>query len=277
MIHNGIEYAMMQSISESYDVLKKTTTMSNTDISSIFREWDDGDLHSYLMEISSKSLLIRDGKDYLIDNILDRSSQKGTGIDFAICALRYGISTPTIIEAINARFISYSEYRKNNVYQHEGINLYQDHSEISSMLFDSVYCSYIVAIFQGLSLIQKVSKVKSWDIDLMKVISVWEEGCIIKASVFKELCKYLDNGLVVDILFKELTVEKIQNLSKVVRLGARSSIPLPVFMSTLNYQYSISSSKLPANLIQLQREYFGSHGLEKLTHPDELFHLANKH
>ena len=277
MIHNGIEYAMMQSIAESYDVLKKTTAMSNTDISSIFREWDDGDLHSYLMEISSKSLLIRDGKDYLIDNILDRSSQKGTGIDFAVCSLRYGISTPTIIEAINARFISYSEYRKNNVYQHEGINLYQDPSEISSMLFDSVYCSYIVAIFQGLSLIQKVSEVKSWDIDLMKVISVWEEGCIIKASVFKELCKYLDNGLVVDILFKELTVEKIENLSKVVRLGARNSIPLPVFMSTLNYQYSISSSKLPANLIQLQREYFGSHGLEKLTHPDKLFHLADKH
>ncbi len=144
-------------------------------------------------------------------------------------------------------------------------------------MFDSVYCSYIVAIFQGLSLIQKVSEVKSWDIDLMKVISVWEEGCIIKALVFKELCKYLDNGLVVDILFKELTVEKIENLSKVVCLGASNNIPLPVFMSTLNYQYSISSSKLPANLVQLQREYFGSHGFEKLTYPDELFHLADEH
>ncbi len=273
MVHNGIEYAMMQSIAEAYDMLIKTTVMSNTDISSIFREWNDGDLNSYLMEISSKSLLIRDGSDYLIDNIIDKSSQKGTGIDFVVCSLKYGVPTPTIIEAINARFISCSEYRKNSNSRYKRVNLHQDYGEISNMLFDSVYCSYITAIFQGLNLIQKVSKVKAWDVDLVKVISVWEEGCIIKASALKELCKYLDKGLVVDVLFKELTTQKIENLSKVVCFGASSKIPLPVFTSTLNYHYSISSKNLPANLIQLQREYFGSHGYEKTTHPGESFYL----
>jgi 6-phosphogluconate dehydrogenase len=277
MVHNGIEYAMMQSIAESYDILRKTTAMSNTDISSIFRDWHDGDLNSYLMEISSKSLLVKDGTDYLIDNIIDRSSQKGTGIDFAVCSLKHGVSTPTIIEAINARFISCSKYRENDMPQDECINLHRDYNEITGMLFDSVYCSYIVAIFQGLSLIHKVSEVKLWDIDLVKVMSVWEEGCIIKASIFKELCKYLDKGLVVDILFEELTVQKIENLSKVICFGLGNNIPLPVFTSTLNYHNSISSNKLPANLIQLQREYFGSHGFEKLTHPGELFHLDSEH
>ncbi len=277
MIHNGIEYAMMQSIAESYDMLRKISFMSNNDISSVFKKWNDKELNSYLMEVSSEILLIKDKDSYLIDNIIDRSSQKGTGIDFAICSLKYGVPTPTIIEAINARFISCSEYRgyASSAYSsNTGSN--QNTDFLSEILFDSIFCSYVIAFFQGMSLIQKVSDVNSWDIDLMEVASVWEEGCIIKASIFKELSKYLEPRLSTEILLVKLTKSKIENLSKVANFGMNNGVPTPVLSSSLNYYRSIFSDSLPANLIQLQRESFGSHGFEKVGRPGQLCHFTKE-
>jgi 6-phosphogluconate dehydrogenase len=276
MIHNGIEYAMMQSIAEAYDMLRKISSMSNNDISLVFKKWNDKELNSYLMEVSSEVLLIKDKDDCLIDNIIDRSSQKGTGIDFAICSLKYGVSTPTIIEAINARFISRSKYRKQMPSVHSYVKSEQNSNNISKILFDSVFCCYVIAFFQGLSLIQRVSDVNSWGIDLMEVASVWEDGCIIKASIFKKLSEYLDTRSSIEVLLEGLKKSKIKNLSKIVNIAMINRVPAPVFSSSLNYYHSIYAGSLPANLIQLQREEFGSHGFEKVGHPGQMCHFIKR-
>ena len=274
MIHNGIEYAMMQSIAESYDVLRKIASMSNNDISSVFEEWNNKELNSYLMKVSSEVLLIKDKSGCLIDNVIDRSSQKGTGIDFAICALKYGVPAPTIIESINARFVSSSEYRINTFSMNSYKEAHQSPNVLLEVLFDSVYCSYVIAFFQGMDLVQKVSDDQSWNIDLMDVAAVWEEGCIIKSEIFKDLAKYLESKLSVQMLLEKLTKSKVENLSKAIGIGMENGVPMPVFSSSLNYYYSTCSNKLPANLIQLQREYFGSHGFEKIEAPGRICHFG---
>ncbi len=273
MIHNGIEYAMMQSIAESYDVLRKIVPMSNSDISSVFEEWNNKELDSYLMKVSSEVLLIKDKDGCLIDNVIDRSGQKGTGIDFAICSLKYGVPTPTIVESINARFVSSFEYRTDASSTHSYKEAHRSSNVLLEVLFDSVYCSYVIAFFQGMSLIQKVSDDQSWNVDLMEVAAVWEEGCIIKSEIFKDLSKYLESRLSVRMLLKELTKSKVENLSKAISVGMENRVPVPVFSSSLNYYYSTCSNKLPANLIQLQREYFGSHGFEKIGDPGRSCHF----
>jgi len=274
MVHNGIEYAMMQSIAESYDFLKKVALMSNDDIALLFKEWNDKELNSYLMQVSSAVLSVKDQEGSLIDNVVDRSSQKGTGIDFSICSLKYGVATPAIVEATHTRFISFSEYRNSNNNNQKDTEKCND---IEKILFDSIYCSYVVSFFQGMSLVQKVSEVDSLDINLSSVASVWEEGCIVKSSIFKEAVEHLEPKLSVKMLLKESMRMKFENLSKAVILGAKNNIPVPIFSSSLNYYNSIIADGLPANLIQLQREYFGSHGFEKVGEMGQLHHFSEDH
>mgnify|MGYP000754837381 FL=1 len=147
---------------------------------------------------------------------------------------------------------------------------------ISKILFDSVFCCYVIAFFQGLSLIQRVSDVNSWGIDLMEVASVWEDGCIIKASIFKKLSEYLDTRSSIEVLLEGLKKSKIKNLSKIVNIAMINRVPAPVFSSSLNYYHSIYAGSLPANLIQLQREEFGSHGFEKVGHPGQMCHFIKR-
>jgi len=247
---------------------------NHNDISSVFEEWNNKELNSYLMKVSSEVLLIKDKSGCLIDNVIDRSSQKGTGIDFAICALKYGVPAPTIIESINARFVSSSEYRINTFSMNSYKEAHQSPNVLLEVLFDSVYCSYVIAFFQGMDLVQKVSDDQSWNIDLMDVAAVWEEGCIIKSEIFKDLAKYLESKLSVQMLLEKLTKSKVENLSKAIGIGMENGVPMPVFSSSLNYYYSTCSNKLPANLIQLQREYFGSHGFEKIEAPGRICHFG---
>jgi 6-phosphogluconate dehydrogenase len=272
MIHNGIEYAMMQSIAESYDMLREISLMPNNSISSLFKEWNSQELNSYLMKASSEVLLVKDKEESLIDNVIDKSGQKGTGIDFSICALKHGVPTPTISAATNARFISSSEYR--NAHNHQ--KTIKNSNNIKKILFDSIYCSYVVAFFQGMGLIQRVSDANSWNVSLGEVASVWEEGCIVKSSIFRKLSKDLEPKLSVQMLLEESIKTRFESLSKAVVLGVENRIPVPVFSSSLNYYYSLLADSLPANLIQLQREYFGSHGFEKIKNPGQLYHLTRE-
>ena len=276
MVHNGIEYAMMQSIAESYDVLRRVEGLSNDDIASIFGEWNGKELNSYLMRISSEVLALKDDEGCLVDSVVDKSSQKGTGIDFSICSLKYGIPTPTIIAATAARFLSFSQHRKhipfnqverNDAKQAPSYAILQD-------VFNSIYCTYVVAFFQGMDLIQEVSKQQGWNIDLKEVASVWEAGCVIKAEIFKQLSKELTLGLSNQMVFCGLTEDRIHGLAKIIGTSATHGIPVPVFSSVLDYYYGISSSRLPAGLIQLQREYFGSHGFERIDNFGAVFHFS---
>lgn len=274
MVHNGIEYAMMQSIAEAYDVLRNVLRLSNLEISAIFKKWNNQELDSYLMKISSDVLLIKDKSSYLIDNVIDRSGQKGTGIDFATCALKYGVSASTIIAAIDARFVSFSEHRLRTKSKYEFLNYEQNSGLILNGLRDGIYCAYLIAFFQGMSLIQRVSDEQSWDIGLDEVSLVWEEGCILKSNLFKNLSEYLTPRLSAQVFLQEDIESRIRGLSQIISLLLPSGIPMPVLSASLNFYNSIRSEKLPASLIQLQRECFGSHGFEKIDSPEELSYFS---
>jgi len=276
MVHNGIEYAMMQSIAESYDVLRKIEGLSNDDIASIFGEWNGQELNSYLMRISSEVLSLKGDKGCLVDNVVDRSSQKGTGIDFSICSLKYGVPTPTIIAATAARFLSFSQHRKHISSDQAELNIDKQTPSQATLqdVFDSIYCAYVVAFFQGMDLIREVSNKQGWNIDLKEVASVWEAGCVIQANIFKQLSKELTMELSSQMVLCELAEGRVHSLTKVVSMSASHGIPAPVFSSVLDYYYGIFSNRLPASLIQLQREYFGSHGFEKFDDPGVVYHFS---
>ena len=278
MVHNGIEYAMMQSIAEVYDFMHRGMRLSNDDISSIFSDWDSENINSYLINITSKILTFRKENISLVDLIVDKSMQKGTGKDFSICALQYGVATPTITEAVNARFLSNIDRSKHIKYSSRKNLKNIDHKEsiIVSSLKDSIYCSYMSAIIQGIALIEKVSSDYLWNIDIQKVLSTWEEGCVIKSSILNNLKNDLNHGNLFDVFLKNVHESKIHNLRSVILLSSKYGIPMPVGSSALSYYLSLSSVKFPSNLIQLQREYFGSHGFEILNDPGIINHLYNE-
>jgi 6-phosphogluconate dehydrogenase len=277
MVHNGIEYAMMQSIAEAYDLMYRGMGLSNDNISSIFSEWNNGVLNSYLVKITSKVLRIKKDGMALIDSIVDKSMQKGTGKDFAICAFKYDIAAPTITEAVNARFLSNvdrgnlsklnSFFLENNGY---------DNSSIIECIQDSIYCSYVASIIQGFDLIRAVSSDYSWNIDAKKVFSIWSEGCIIKSSILDNLSNNINENNLLDLFLQSMSKDRVKNLRSVVLFSSQCGAPVPVGSATLAYYLGVSSEKLPSNLIQLQREYFGSHGFEIFDKPGVINHLNNE-
>lgn len=276
MIHNGIEYALMQSISEAYDVMRNVLYFSNLEISNIFSEWGKGDLKGYLMNVSEKVLLIRKDKEHLIDFVLDRSKQKGTGKDFVFCALEYGISTPTITEAVNSRFISNSKHRglfnKNSKPSGKKLNPKLDSVDQISLLHDAVYCSWVSAVVQGIDLLQTVSDKNSWNIDVNKVFSIWKNGCVIQSGLLDNLGLSIQKHGLGPAFIKELSGKK-ESLNQSIVLSSEFNIPMPTILSSFSYYTSLSANSLPANLIQLQREYFGSHGYEVYNNPGVIQHF----
>ena len=280
MVHNGIEYSLMQIIAETYDFLLKVVLMSNQEVLSVFKEWNEDELGSYLMRITYEVLSLEeeDGKP-LIENVLDIVKQKGTGKDIAICALEHGVVVSTITEAVNARFISGMEKSRAKINSskkviNEDNNLSKGEKEITVLsLVDSLYCANIISIVQGLKLIKKVSKVKSWNIDISKVLNVWSNGSIIQSKVLQDINIQLKRNSLDEILVQRISQSRINNLIKTVSLAAQHQVPCHVYFAALSYYQALSSSNLPANLIQLQREYFGSHGFEKRTAIGKLSHL----
>jgi 6-phosphogluconate dehydrogenase len=279
MIHNGIEYAMMQTIAEAYDILKKVLRLSNSEISLIFSDWNREEISGYLISATSNVLSIKDEDgSCLIDHVIDKSLQKGTGKDIAICGLDYGVNVSVIIEAVNARFLSVSELRNNNnqyTNNANAINDKLDHEAVVNNLLDTIYCSHLTSIIQGIDLIQKVSGAQSWDISVDKVFAAWKNGCIIKTDVINDISALLNEYTLAEIMVRRIDVTRLDSLVGIVTLGAKTLIPLPASSATLNYLLAIVSNSLPSNLIQLQREYFGSHGFELKGNPGTLRHLKD--
>ena len=280
MAHNGIEYAMMQAIAETYDIMHRVLRISNKEISMIFHEWDQDILGSYLMGITAKVLATEDNNGMpLIESVLDRSKQKGTGRDIAICGLEYGVVVSVITEAVNARFLSGSKLRRINVLQDKSDRERKyraDQANVLQMLFDTIYCTHLIAIVQGAELIKKVSEVQSWNINIQKVFAVWKNGCIIQSAILKDIHDQLNKIVSTDILIQKISGFKLKNFTQTVSLGVQNQIPMHVCSAALAYYLSLTSNNLPANLIQLQREYFGSHGFERKDNPGILYHLEER-
>ena len=277
MVHNGIEYALMQIIAEAYDIMNRALKMPVNEIISLFQDWNEEIIGGYLMEITAIVLSLKenDGKP-LIDNVLDCAGQKGTGKDIAISGLEYDVIVSTITEAVNARSLSTLSQRKIEISQNKNNRISDsiiDKNQIIPLLFDSIHCAQLVSIIQGLNLLEKVSKIQSWDINIKKILKIWGKGCIIQSTILKDISTRLKKDTLNDIFIKDISGLKLENFSQAISFGLQHHIPLHVWSAALVYCQAIISPVLPANLIQLQREYFGSHGFEKVNQPGVICHL----
>lgn len=280
MVHNGIEYAVMQLISECYDIMHHGLQLSNDEMHNIFKEWDSGEMKSFLLEITTDIFQKKDddtGK-YLIDVIDDKADAKGTGKWTSMEGLQLPMPIPTIDTAVMSRNLSdLAEERKeaDHLYRTHIKKIDIDKDEFLPLLHDTLYFATIVSYAQGLSLISAGSKKHEMDIPLQKVISVWRGGCIIRSALL-DLLKIayknpdLQNPLL-DKNISEILQKKLPAIQKIVSLAGGNNFAMAGIMSALNYFNSYRRGHLPTNLIQAQRDYFGAHTYER-TDEEGTFH-----
>ena len=282
MVHNGIEYGDMQLICEAYQIMKDVLKMSNDEMHEVFKKWNEGELSSYLIEITADILKYKD-KDgtYLVDNILDTAGEKGTGKWTAAVALELGSSLTLIGEAVFARYLSsLKDQRVEASKQLNGpvVNFSGDKEQVLNDLHDALYASKIVSYAQGYTLLTNAAKQFNWNLNYGGIALMWRGGCIIR-SVF--LTKINDayknnpeiNNLLLDPFFKNVINNSQKGWRQIITVAITNGIPIPAMTSSLSYFDGYRSEKLPANLLQAQRDYFGAHTYERLDgNKGEFFH-----
>lgn len=284
MVHNGIEYGDMQLIAEAYDLLKNALGLSNEKLHEVFSLWNTTDeLNSFLIEITANIFPKKDpetGK-HLIDLIVDAAGQKGTGSWTVINSLQLGVPIPTIYAAVYARGISsYKEERVLASKELTGITekFDGDVDSFISKVKDALYCSKMCSYAQGMALIAKASSEYNYNVNLPEVARIWKGGCIIKAGFLGKINQaFTDNPSLPNLLlapeFKQTILDRQQAWRDVIVLAAKMGIPIPAFSASLNYFDSYRSHRLPQNLTQAQRDYFGAHTYERIDKPrGEFFH-----
>ena len=280
MVHNGIEYAIMQILAESYDIMKHMLSISIEKIAQTLAKWNNGKLHSYLISITCDILKMKysDGTP-LVDKILDSAEQKGTGRDISISSLELDVPTTTINEAINARFISRMVSERlcaSKIFAKQKFSISAKNKQsLLKMLHDAIYCSQIIAYTQGFLLISKTSEKHNWNISLKKVSEIWENGCIIQSDILNDITNTMgkmtqNKILLFDPYFIEIFKNRQSNWRNVVAASVQHAIPVPVLSSALAFFDGLCSSRLPANLIQAQRDYFGYHGFQRIDSPQNI-------
>lgn len=284
MVHNGIEYGDMQLIAEAYDLLKNGLGLNNEQLAEVFTEWNTTDeLNSFLIEITANIFPKKDpetGK-YLIDLIVDAAGQKGTGSWTVMSSLDLGVPIPTIYAAVYARVMSsYKEERMAAAQQLIGVTekFEGDVNSFISKIRDALYCSKMCSYAQGMALIAKASKNYDYSINLPEVARIWKGGCIIKAGFLGKINQaFTDNPDLPNLLlapeFKQTILDRQSAWRDVLVLANKMGIPTPAFSASLNYFDSYRCDRLPQNLTQAQRDYFGAHTYERIDKPrGEFFH-----
>jgi len=273
MVHNGIEYGIMQCIAESYDMLKKVGEYSNEELAKLFAEWNenDPDLQSFLIEITGKIFQKKDDKtgNDLIDMILDKAAQKGTGKWTTEAALTEGIAIPSITAAVDARILSGAKEMRTGRAAHwpdvtEEMSV--DKQELATMTRDALSLSIITCYTQGLELIQKSADEFGWELNLsVQAIQIWKGGCIIRSKLLSALEKAKeDEGKGTQDLLNRFAGDHQKNWREFVCLGVKNGIPLPAISASLAYYDAYRTERLPQNLIQAQRDFFGAHTYERI-------------
>jgi len=279
MVHNGIEYGDMQLIAESYSVLKGMSELENDTMAELFSIWNRGKLQSYLIEITSKILAYREENgDFLIDKILDTAGQKGTGKLSVFNAMELGLPLNLISAAVFERSISSEKelrVKASELYSRKPGNFAKPEPQ---EVHDSLYASKLVSYAQGFALLQTASQEFGWNLDLAAIARIWRNGCIIRSGFLNKIAEAyeknpsLDN-LLLDPYFRNEIESTLPAWSSLVAKAAIGGYSLPAFSSALNYFYSLTTSKLPANLIQAQRDFFGAHTFERVDRlRGEFFH-----
>jgi len=264
IIHNGIEYAEMQLLAELFAMM--SIYNSYNEISNIFKSWNKSDLNSYLLEITQKILTTKKDENYIIDVILDKASNKGTGNWSSQIALKLGMPNNMIHEAVMARYLSTLKDKRvllNNLLKLEPFTK-------AKLNVDSLANAYrfarIINLHQSFELLKAASKNYNWDYSLHTIAQIWTQGCIIKSNLMQEIASQLkNNNSIIDNPFYFNQLKKYENdISKILKQAIDLRISIPVFNAAYQYWISITTSQSMANLIQAQRDYFGSHTFQRI-------------
>lgn len=282
MVHNGIEYGDMQLIAEAYFILKHVLGMDANELHEVFTEWNRGELDSYLIEITADIFTKVDeetGKP-IVDVIMDKAGQKGTGKWTSKNALDLGVPLPLITESVFARFISSlkdERVKASNMLSGPKPNAYGgDRKELIEAVRKALYMSKITSYAQGFAQMRAASEEYNWDLKFGDIAMIWRGGCIIRAQFLQKIKEAFDRdpelpNLMLDPYFKEIVENYQSALREVVSLAVKNGIAVPTFASAIAYYDSYRSEDLPANLIQAQRDYFGAHTYERKDKPG-VFH-----
>lgn len=288
MVHNGIEYGDMELISESYNLLRNVLGLEVNDIAEIFNDWNQGELDSYLMSITAEILTRKDdmgtGKP-IVDVILDRAGNKGTGKWSSQSALELGVPQSLITESVYARYISAlkdervaaSDVLKGPDFDSSKL----DKKVLVEKIREALYFSKIMSYAQGFEQMRVASEHYDWDLKYGELAMIWREGCIIRAQFLQKITDAFNkndklSNLMLDPYFKEITDKYQAAVREIVALAIQAGVAVPAFTAAITYFDQYRSANLPANIVQAQRDYFGAHTYER-TDREGMYHYEWYH
>lgn len=282
MVHNGIEYGDMQLICEAYSLMKDYLGMNYDEMADVFKKWNQEELSSYLIEITGNILAFKDeDKTPMVEKILDTAGQKGTGKWTVISSLDYGVPLTLISEAVFSRCLAAlkeERVKTSNLLGTSYKKFEGDKKTFISDLFHALYASKIISYAQGYELMKAAAKEHSWNLNYGGIALMWRGGCIIRSVFLGKIKEAFDNdpklsNLVLDPFFKEKLTGAQDSWRRIVSKAIEAGIPVPALTSALSYFDGLKSERLPANLLQAQRDYFGAHTYERIDKPrGEFFH-----
>ncbi len=282
MVHNGIEYGDMQVIAEAYDLMRRGLGMSHAAIGDVFAEWDRGKLDSYLIEITADIMRYLDDEGRpLLESILDAAGQKGTGKWTVISSMELGQPVTLVAEAVFARIVSALQDQRLDAAKtltgpHPAID--GDPDQTLTDLHDALYASKIVSYAQGFMLLDAADAEYDWELDFASIAAMWRGGCIIRSRFLSDIMDAYSRrpelrSLLLNPFFADEVVDAQAGWRRTVQRAIASGIPVPAYSTALAFYDSYRSERLPANLIQAQRDYFGAHTYERVDRPrGEYFH-----
>lgn len=273
MVHNGIEYGDMQLIAEAYTLLKDALGLDSSEIAQVFSQWNQGDLNSYLIEITSKIVDFKDGdtNDLLLDKIVDIARQKGTGKWTSKQAIELNVEASVLTSAVFGRFMS--EYKETRVKADDMFSSLKKKEKLSKewiiKIEHALYSTKMIAYAQGFDLLSKADQSYVWDLNMKDIANGWRAGCIIRAKFLDKIANAYENNkklehLFFDTYFKETLFEIIDDLRDVVSFALANGYPVSAFANAITYFDALSSKRSFANLIQAQRDFFGAHSFERV-------------
>jgi 6-phosphogluconate dehydrogenase len=282
MVHNGIEYADMQLIAETYDFLKTGLGLQAPELADTFSAWNQGPLESFLIELTAKIFTVRDDETGLplVDRVLDKAGQKGTGKWTAQVALDLAVPVPTITAALDARLLSSMKAERvaasAELKGPRSTRVGGDKRKWVAAVHDALYAAKICSYAQGMSLIRAGSEAYGWNINLREIARIWKGGCIIRARFLNEIMRAYDEraalaNLLLDGQFRVALRRTQSAWRRVVGTAQRLGVPVPAMAASLAYFDSYRAAQLPQNLTQAQRDAFGAHTYERSDHPERGF------
>lgn len=275
MVHNGIEYGDMQLICEAYFILKEALGLTNDELYKVFAEWNKGDLESYLIEITRDIFTVKDGDGQLVDKILDTAQQKGTGKWMSQHALDLGVPTTLITEAVYARALSAlkeARVRASKILKGPTGKYTGDKQKFINDIRQALYASKICSYAQGFVQLQAAAAEFDWELNYGSIAYLWRGGCIIRARFLEDIKRAFDKSpqlenLLLDEFFVQAIATAQPSWRHVVSSAIELGLPIPAFTAALSYYDGYRRDRLPANLLQAQRDYFGAHTYQRTDKP----------